>query len=204
MRANKYVIFKMESDFYEKVITASGIELFIDSTVNKNENARMEATLVCAPSWMNIPEGSKLLVHYNARQNKMVYNGETYYWEIPENVYGYYDYEGQFKPLRNLVFVEPIVGSIEAAKSILEVPDVTKKPIKCFGIVRYIGDDVIEKDALKPGALVNFLKNREYEMNVSQHILYCMDETDITGVILDDSFLGQYEPLNLKRQMQLA
>ena len=150
--------------------------LIINTTIENHRFVSKEAVVVSVPAAYSSPikVGDKLYVHHNLfrvwyDQKGNIRNSSTYfkddlYFCSPDQIYMYNN-----KCHLNYCFVKPILN-----KDILS----TDKEQSNVGIVRY-SNKFLEAVKIKPGTLITFTPNSEFEFIINNERLYCMKSNDI-------------------------
>jgi len=151
-------------------------ELIINTTIENHIFVSKKAVVVSTPSAFDscINPGDIVYVHHNIfrryydikgrEKNSGIYFKDDLYFCNPEQIYMYNN-----KCHLNYCFVEPIK----------EINDLyNRKEKEYFGILKY-SNSALEDVGLKPGALVVFTPNSEFEFIIEGERLYCMKSNDI-------------------------
>jgi hypothetical protein len=97
-------------------------------------------------------------------KNSSTFFKDNLYFAYPEQIYMYNN-----KSHLNYCFVKPLLN-----KNYLSVD----KEQNHIGILKY-GNNVLDAIKIKPGALVTFTPNSEFEFIIGDERLYCMKSNDI-------------------------
>ena len=151
-------------------------ELIINTKIENHIFVSKKAVVVSTPSAFEscIEPGDIVYVHHNIfrryydikgrEKNSGIYFKDNLYFCNPEQIYMYNN-----KCHLNYCFVEPIK----------EINDLyNRKEKEYFGILKY-SNSFLEDVGLKPGALVVFTPNSEFEFIIEGERLYCMKSNDI-------------------------
>jgi len=151
-------------------------ELIINTKIENHIFVSKKAVVVSTPSAFEscIEPGDIVYVHHNIfrryydikgrEKNSGIYFKDNLYFCNPEQIYMYNN-----KCHLNYCFVEPIK----------EINDLyNRKEKEYFGILKY-SNSSLEDVGLKPGALVVFTPNSEFEFIIEGERLYCMKSNDI-------------------------
>ena len=151
-------------------------ELIINSNIEHHQFVSKEALVVSTPALYDgkIKKGDKVYVHHNLfrrwydqkgnERNSSTYFINDLYFCSPQQIYMYNN-----SCHLNYCFVKPI-REISGFK--------TSKEKEYFGVLKY-SNKTLEAVGLKPGNLVIFTPNSEFEFIIEGERLYCMKSNDI-------------------------
>jgi len=161
---------------YDNTKIIDNKELIINTTIENHIFVSKKAVVVSTPLAFEscIKPGDIVYVHHNIfrryydikgrEKNSGIYFKDDLYFCNPEQIYMYNN-----KCHLNYCFVEPIK----------EINDLyNRKEKEYFGILKY-SNSSLEDVGLKPGALVVFTPNSEFEFIIEGERLYCMKSNDI-------------------------
>jgi len=169
-------IVKPYRERYDNVKEIDGKSIIINTTISKHEFISKKAVVVSTPTAFDtdIKQGDIVYIHHNIfrrwydqrgkERNSASYFKDDMYFCSLDQIYMYnktchLDY----------CFVKPI-----KEKSHLTVSNEKEH----FGILKY-SNSSLEAVGLKPGALVIFTPNSEFEFIIDDEKLYCMKSKDI-------------------------
>ncbi len=150
--------------------------LIINTSIENHKFVSKKAVVVSTPAAYKskIKIGDEVYVHHNIfrryydlkgrEKNSSTYFKEDMYFVFPEQIYMYND-----KCHLNYCFVKPILNK-DYLKNRKEQPNV--------GILKY-SNSFLEAIKIKPGALITFTPNSEFEFIINNERLYCMKSNDI-------------------------
>ncbi len=151
-------------------------ELIINSNIEHHQFVSKEALIVSTPALYSgeIKKGDKVYVHHNLfrrwydqkgnERNSSTYFINDLYFCSPQQIYMYNN-----SCHLDYCFVKPI-REISGFK--------TFKEKEYFGVLKY-SNKTLEAVGLKPGNLVIFTPNSEFEFIIEGERLYCMKSNDI-------------------------
>ena len=169
-------IVKPYNNRYDNVRKVNNKELIINTSIENHEFISKKAVVVSVPAAFktSIKAGDIVYIHHNVfrrwydqkgrERNSALYFKDNLYFCSIEQIYMY-----NGKCHLNYCFVKPIKN-----KSYLS----TSKEKEHFGILKY-GNKSLEAVGLKPGELVVFTPNSEFEFIIEGERLYCMKSNDI-------------------------
>ena len=169
-------IVKPESQRYDNVISVSDKKLIVNSNIENHEFISKKAVVVYTPAAFNtnIKCGDEVYIHHNIfrryydirgnEKNSGSHFKDDLYFCSLDQIYMYNN-----RCNLNYCFVKPIKN-----KSHLSV----SKEKEHFGILKY-SNSSLEALGLKPGDLVVFTPNSEFEFIIEGERLYCMKSNDI-------------------------
>ena len=171
----KFII-KPYTNRYDNTINVDDKELIVNTSIEDHKFVSKKAIVVSTPAGINtdIKVGDKLYVHHNLfrrwydmkgrEKNSATFFKEDLYFCSPDQIYMYNN-----KCHLNYCFVKPIK----------EINDLyNSKEKEYFGILKY-SNDSLKRVGLKPGDLVVFTPNSEFEFIIEGERLYCMKSNDI-------------------------
>ena len=150
--------------------------LIVNTSIEDHKFVSKKALVVATPAAYatEINIGDELYVHHNIfrryydmkgkEKNSSTYFKDDLYFAYPDQIYMYNN-----KSHLNYCFVKPILNK-EYLENRKEQPNV--------GILKY-GNKFLEALKIKPGALVTFTPNSEFEFIIDNERLYCMKSNDI-------------------------
>ena len=150
--------------------------LIVNTSIEDHQFVSKKALVVATPAayTTEINIGDELYVHHNIfrryydmkgrEKNSSTYFKDDLYFAYPDQIYMYNN-----KSHLNYCFVKPILN-----KEYLE----NRKEQPNIGILKY-GNKFLEALKIKPGALVTFTPNSEFEFIINNERLYCMKSNDI-------------------------
>ena len=150
--------------------------LIVNASIEDHKFVSKKALVVATPAAYatEINIGDELYVHHNIfrryydmkgkEKNSSTYFKDDLYFAYPDQIYMYNN-----KSHLNYCFVKPILNK-EYLENRKEQPNV--------GILKY-GNKFLEALKIKPGALVTFTPNSEFEFIIDNERLYCMKSNDI-------------------------
>ncbi len=161
---------------YNNSTSIDGKELVLNTNIEHHQFVSKKAVVVSTPAAFDtdIKCGDIVYVHHNLfrrwydqkgnERNSSTYFKDNLYFCSLDQIYMY-----TLKCHLNYCFVKPL-KEIE--------PMVIKKEKDYFGILKY-SNSSLEAVGLRPGALVVFTPNSEFEFIVEGERLYCMKSNDI-------------------------
>ncbi len=169
-------IVKPYKERYDNVRKVNNKQLIINTSIENHEFISKKAVVVSTPAAFetNIKTGDIVYIHHNVfrrwydqkgkeRNSAMYFKDNLYFCSIDQ----IYMYNGVCH--LNYCFVKPIKN-----KSYLSASNEKEH----FGILKY-SNKSLEAVGLKPGELVVFTPNSEFEFIVEGERLYCMKSNDI-------------------------
>ena len=150
--------------------------LIVNTSIEDHQFVSKKALVVATPAayTTEINIGDELYVHHNIfrryydmkgkEKNSSTYFKDDLYFAYPDQIYMYNN-----KSHLNYCFVKPILNK-EYLENRKEQPNV--------GILKY-SNKFLEALKIKPGALVTFTPNSEFEFIINNERLYCMKSNDI-------------------------
>jgi len=161
---------------YDNVRKVGDKTLIINTTIENHQFVSKEAVVVSVPAAYSsrIKVGDKVYVHHNIfrrwydqkgkERNSSTYFKDDLYFCTPEQIYMY-----NGKPHLEYCFIKPL-------HEINHLSNLKEK--EHFGILKY-SNKSLERAGLKPGELVIFTPNSEFEFIIDDERLYCMKSNDI-------------------------
>ena len=169
-------IVKPYQERYNNKTQVSGKDLILNTKIEDHKFVSKKAVVVSTPAAFetNIKINDIVYIHHNIfrrwydqkgkERNSSTYFKDDLYFCSMDQIYMY-----NLKCNLNYCFVKPI-------KEIDSL--VNKKEKDYFGILKY-SNKSLEAVGLKPGALVVFTPNSEFEFIIEGERLYCMKSNDI-------------------------
>jgi len=176
MKSLYQFIIKPQESRYNNIKNIEDKELIVNTNIENHQFVSKKAIVVETPTAYdtNISIGDEVYVHHNIfrryydmkgkEKNSSTYFKENLYFAYPDQIYMY-----NLNCHLNYCFVSPI-------KEINTFSAIKEK--EHFGILKY-SNSSLEAVGLKPGALVVFRPNSEFEFIVEGERLYCMKSNDI-------------------------
>jgi hypothetical protein len=176
---------------YDNVKKLDDKYLIINTSIEKHLFVSKKAVVVSTPAAFKtkIKIGDIVYVHHNifrryydirgVEKNSSTYFKDNMYFCNVDQIYMYND-----KCHLNYCFVKPIVNKNELNVNI-EQPNV--------GIIKYTNSS-LEALKIKPGTLVTFTPNSEFEFIINDERLYCMKSNDIALIHEHKGNEKEYNP----------
>tara|TARA_R100001510_G_scaffold56537_1_gene62313 strand:+ start:1069 stop:1662 length:594 start_codon:yes stop_codon:yes gene_type:complete len=176
---------------YDNVKKLDDKYLIINTSIEKHLFVSKKAVVVSTPAAFKtkIKIGDIVYVHHNifrryydirgVEKNSSTYFKDNMYFCNVDQIYMYND-----KCHLNYCFVKPIVNKNELDVNI-EQPNV--------GIIKYTNSS-LEALKIKPGTLVTFTPNSEFEFIINDERLYCMKSNDIALIHEHKGNEKEYNP----------
>ena len=176
MKSLYQFIVKPLKERYDNIRQVDDKQLIINTSIENHSFVSKKAIVVSTPAAFNtdIKCGDEVYVHHNIfrrwydqkgrEKNSALYFKDDLYFCSVDQIYMY-----NLKCHLNYCFVSPI-------KEINTLYN--RKEKEYFGILKY-SNSSLEAVGLKPGALVVFTPNSEFEFIVEGERLYCMKSNDI-------------------------
>ena len=161
---------------YNNIKKVASKNLILNTNIETHLSVNKEAVVVSTPIAYDTPvrKGDKVFVHHNVfrrfydakgkEKNSRSYFKDDMFFCSPEQLYMY-----NFKSHLNYCFVAPVSN-----KSNLS----TSNEKEHFGILKY-SNSSLEAVGLKPGDLVIFTPDSEFEFLINGEKLYCMKSNNI-------------------------
>ena len=169
-------IIKPYTERYNNKVDVEGKELIVNSSIESHLFVSKKAVVVQTPAAFDtdIRPGDKVYVHHNIfrryydmkgkEKNSGTFFKDDLYFCNLDQIYMY-----NLKCHLNYCFVKPLK----------EIEDLhNRKEKEYFGILKY-SNNSLEAVGLKPGDLVIFTPNSEFEFIIEGERLYCMKSNDI-------------------------
>ena len=169
-------IIKPYTERYNNKVDVEGKELIVNSSIESHLFVSKKAVVVQTPAAFDtdIRPGDKVYVHHNIfrryydmkgkEKNSGTFFKDDLYFCNLDQIYMY-----NLKCHLNYCFVKPLK----------EIEDLhNRKEKEYFGILKY-SNNSLEAVGLKPGELVIFTPNSEFEFIIEGERLYCMKSNDI-------------------------
>ena len=161
---------------YDNVEIVNGNELVVNTNISNHEFISKKAVVVSTPAAFDtdIKCGDIVYIHHNVfrrwydqkgieRNSAKYFKDDLYFCDV-EQVYMY-----NLKPHLNYCFIKPIKEKSNIT---------TSNHKEHFGILKY-SNSSLEALGLKPGSIVIFTPNSEFEFIIEGEKLYCMKSNDI-------------------------
>ena len=160
MKTFDLFVVKLEKRFDDKVVTDSGLELYMDTKFNEFENRITEGPVVCVP--FKYPK-------FAISNQAIAYKSQK---------------DGKIRCLTGWCLLKPVEQEELTLKSdIIEVIDDSEKlPTK--GEVAYLCEEGKEM-GLEPGDIVGFKQNRDYRLTIDGQEYYRTRAEDLYGVYVE-------------------
>ena len=191
MKSLYQFIVKPFDNRYDNVKKLDDKYLIINTSIEKHLFVSKKAVVVSTPAAFKtkIKIGDIVYVHHNifrryydirgVEKNSSTYFKDNMYFCNVDQIYMYND-----KCHLNYCFVKPIVNKNELDVNI-EQPNV--------GIIKYTNSP-LEALKIKPGTLVTFTPNSEFEFIINDERLYCMKSNDIALIHEHTGNEKEYNP----------
>ena len=175
---------------YDNIRSVDGNELIINTNIENHIYVSKKAVVVSTPTAFKtkIKPGDEVYVHHNVFRRYYDIRGnekdsskkfkDDLYFVCIDQIYMY-----NLKPNLNYCFVSPVKET-----SFLS----TQKEKEHFGILKY-SNSSLERLGIKPGQLVVFTPNSEFEFIIEGERLYCMKSNDIA---ITHEYKGNEEEYN--------
>ncbi len=176
MKSLYQFIIKPLNKRYDNTKKINDKTFIVNTSIEDHQFVSKKAFVVATPAayTTKINIGDELYVHHNIfrryydmrgkEKNSSTYFKDDLYFAYPDQIYMYNN-----KSHLNYCFVKPILNK-EYLENRKEQPNV--------GILKY-GNSFLEALKIKPGALVTFTPNSEFEFIINNERLYCMKSNDI-------------------------
>ena len=176
MKSLYQFIIKPLNKRYDNTKKINDKTFIVNTSIEDHQFVSKKALVVATPAAYatKINIGDELYVHHNIfrryydmkgrEKNSSTYFKDNLYFAYPDQIYMYNN-----KSHLNYCFVKPILNK-EYLENRKEQPNV--------GILKY-GNSFLEALKIKPGALVTFTPNSEFEFIINNERLYCMKSNDI-------------------------
>ena len=169
-------VVKPLNERYDNVKKVDDKNLIINTTIENHRFVSKKAVVVSTPAAYDskVKVGDVVYIHHNVfrrwydqkgrERNSSTYFKDDLYFCTPEQIYMYNN-----NSHLNYCFVKPIK----------EIEDLyNRKEKEYFGILKY-SNKSLERVGLKPGDLVIFTPDSEFELIIEGERLYCMKSNDI-------------------------
>tara|TARA_Y100001972_G_scaffold34743_1_gene43126 strand:+ start:69 stop:653 length:585 start_codon:yes stop_codon:yes gene_type:complete len=176
MKSLYQFIIKPLNKRYDNTKKINDKTLIVNTSIEDHKFVSKKALVVATPAAYatKINIGDELYVHHNIfrryydirgkEKNSSTYFKDDLYFAYPDQIYMY-----NSKSHLNYCFVKPILNK-EYLENRKEQPNV--------GILKY-SNSFLESLKIKPGSLVTFTPNSEFEFIINNERLYCMKSNDI-------------------------
>ena len=168
---------------YNNSVDVEGKELIVNTEITERdaEFVNRIATVLATPSSRDteIQECDQVIVHHNVfrrwydmkqiEKNTGAFINDNMYRVGEDQIFAY-KRDGEWKATLRYCFVEPIVDESPFREQ-------RHEPLK--GIVRFT-DDYLESLGIKPGTIVGFTPDSEYEFTIDDTLLYRIYSTHLT------------------------
>ena len=191
MKSLYQFIVKPFNNRYDNIKKLDDKYLIINTSIEKHLFVSKKAVVVSTPAAFKtkIKIGDIVYVHHNifrryydirgVEKNSSTYFKDNMYFCNVDQIYMYND-----KCHLNYCFVKPIINKNELDVNI-EQPNV--------GIIKYTNSS-LEALKIKPGTLVTFTPNSEFEFIINDERLYCMKSNDIALIHEHKGNEKEYNP----------
>jgi co-chaperonin GroES (HSP10) len=196
MKTFNLFVVKLEKRFDDKVVTDSGLELYMDTKFNEFENRITEGPVVCVPFKYDtgVEEGDTLYFHHlvvmGGDNNGQIFTEEDNTYIVnydPVHAIGNQaiayksQKDGKIRCLTGWCLLEPIEQEELSLKSdLIEIVDHSEKlPTK--GEVAHLCKEG-EELGLKTGDVVGFKQNRDYRLTIDGQEYYRTRAEDLMYV----------------------
>jgi len=180
---------------YDNIRKVDDKQLIINTSIEDHSFVSKKAIVVEVPLTLNtsIKKGDTVYVHHNIfrrwydqkgrERNSSTYFKDDLYFCSPGQIYAY-KHNDEIICNWKYCFVSPI-RNINAL--------ITSKEREHFGILKY-SNSLLEAAGLKPGELVVFTPNSEFEFIIEGQRLYCMKSNDIALTHEYEGHEKEYNP----------
>ena len=178
-------------DRYDNTRYIDGKELIINTSIEDHKFVSKKAVVVSTPAAFDtdVRCGDTVYVHHNIfrryydmrgkeKNSSTFFKDELHFCNL-DQIYMY-----NLKAHLDYCFVKPIINKNELDVNI-EQPNV--------GIVKYTNSS-LEALKIKPGTLVTFTPNSEFEFIINDERLYCMKSNDIALIHEHEGNEKEYNP----------
>jgi hypothetical protein len=164
---------------YDNIRQIDNKQLIINTSIENHIFVSKKAKVVSIPLAYksNIKVGDIVYVHHNVfrrfydikgrEKNSSTFFKKNMYFVLPDQIYMYND-----KCHLDYCFVKPVLNKDYLVNNIEQFN---------VGILKY-GNNILDDLKIKPGALVTFTPNSEFEFVINNERLYCMKSNDIALV----------------------
>jgi len=191
MKSLYQFIVKPKKERYDNIRKVGDNQLIINSNIEDHRFVSKKAVVVSTPAAFDtdIKPGDDIYVHHNIfrrwynqrgqERNSSTFFKDDLYFAHLDQIYMY-----NLKCHLNYCFVKPI-KEIDILKA--------SKEKEHFGILKY-SNSSLERVGLKPGDLVIFTPNSEFEFIIEGERLYCMKSKDIAITHEHEGNEEEYNP----------
>jgi len=191
MKSLYQFIVKPKKERYDNIRKVGDNQLIINSNIEDHRFVSKKAVVVSTPAAFDtdIKPGDDIYVHHNIfrrwynqrgqERNSSTFFKDDLYFAHLDQIYMY-----NLKCHLNYCFVKPI-KEIDILKA--------SKEKEHFGILKY-SNSSLERVGLKPGDLVVFTPNSEFEFIIEGERLYCMKSKDIAITHEHEGNEEEYNP----------
>ena len=191
MKSLYQFIVKPKKERYDNIRKVGDNQLIINSNIEDHRFVSKKAVVVSIPAAFDtdIKPGDDIYVHHNIfrrwynqrgqERNSSTFFKDDLYFAHLDQIYMY-----NLKCHLNYCFVKPI-KEIDILKA--------SKEKEHFGILKY-SNSSLERVGLKPGDLVVFTPNSEFEFIIEGERLYCMKSKDIAITHEHEGNEEEYNP----------
>ena len=191
MKSLYQFIIKPLKNRYDNVKDLNGKKLLINSNIENHLFVSKKAVVIETPAAYKtkINKVDEIYVHHNIfrryydmkgkEKNSSTFFKDDLYFAYPEQIYMYNN-----KSHLNYCFVKPLLN-----KNYLSI----NKEQNHIGILKY-GNNVLDALKIKPGMLITFTPNSEFEFIIGNERLYCMKSNDIALIHEHEGNEKEYNP----------
>ena len=191
MKSLYQFIIKPLNNRYDNIRKVNDNELIINTSIEDHRFVSKKAKVISTPKAYKtkIEQGDEVYVHHNIfrryydmkgiEKNSSTFFKDDLYLAYPEQIYMYNN-----KSHLNYCFVKPLLN-----KNYLSVD----KEQNHIGILKY-GNSFLDAARIKPGALITFTPNSEFEFIIGNERLYCMKSNDIALIHEHKGNEKEYNP----------
>ena len=191
MKSLYQFIIKPLNNRYDNIRQVNNNELIINTSIEDHRFVSKKAKVISTPKAYktNIKQGDEIYVHHNIfrryydmkgkEKNSSTFFKDDLYFAYPEQIYMYNN-----KSHLNYCFVKPLLN-----KNYLSI----NKEQNHIGILKY-GNNVLDALKIKPGMLITFTPNSEFEFIIGNERLYCMKSNDIALIHEHKGNEKEYNP----------
>ncbi|NND23662.1 MAG: hypothetical protein HKN86_03110 [Acidimicrobiia bacterium] len=195
MRSVYDFIIKPLGERYDNELKIGDKKLILNSKIESYKFVNNKAIVISTPLALTTPikVGDEVIVHHNIFRRYYNIRGEesnsskyfkddTYFCQV-DQIYLYKN-KLNWKPFNDRCFVAPVINKDDLDLS---------KDKKHIGILKY-ANKALESKNIKPGDLIGFTPNSEFEFIVNDELLYCMRTSDIVIKYDNKTDEAQYNP----------
>jgi len=191
MKSLYQFIIKPLNNRYDNIRQVNNSELIINTSIEDHRFVSKKAKVISTPKAYKtkIKQDDEVYVHHNIfrryydmkgrEKNSSTFFKDDLYFAYPEQIYMYNN-----KSHLNYCFVKPLLN-----KNYLS----TDKEQNHIGILKY-GNNALDAFKIKPGMLVTFTPNSEFEFIIGNERLYCMKSNDIALIHEHKGNEKEYNP----------